>query len=93
MSERYKPLAQPSHARLSCRTLVIIFAPLTLVHVMVAIYVRHTSRQAFDVFAYTLLARVFQSTAGTMAYFREACPYSAGSMFHLRLVCSLVALL
>lgn len=86
-------MLHPSHIRLSCRTLVIIFAPLTLVHVMVAIYVRHTFLVTSLTSSYSLLGRVFQSTPRTVAHFREACPYSAGSVFHLRLVCSFVALL
>lgn len=59
---------------------------------MVAIYVRHISGHAFDLLT-PLLGRVFQSTARTLAYFRKACPYPAGSVFYLRLVRSSVALL
>ena len=43
------PVLQPNLIPFSYSTLVIIFAPLTLVHVMVAIYVRQNSRHAVDI--------------------------------------------
>lgn len=72
------------------RTLVIIFASMTLVHVMIAIYVRHSCKSIPDLTPPLLLsfltARVFRETTWSLANIRKARLYAFGSCVHLRMV-------
>lgn len=69
------------------RTLVIIFAPLTLVHVMIAIYVSHIRREIGNYFLTCLCtARVFRPSPRSLANVRQACSHARRGRFHLRVV-------
>jgi hypothetical protein len=83
--------ARQLNEHVNTRTLVIIFAPLTLVHVMVAIYASVSNSIIIVSLSDIVIARVFWSPPRTMANIWKTCTHPARGFLYLCMVCSFFA--
>jgi hypothetical protein len=88
---RFGPLLLPRPNLSTTRTVVVIFAPLTLLHVMAAIYVRHQ----FHLYSFGVhlgsTARVFWSSSRPLADLWQTGSHIIRSTLHLRLVGGIIS--